>query len=98
MKKVTNNNALPYSMLMVGGAYAVIEAGETKSLDVDPSVVDEYLGKGFDIEAEAEDEEAERVETTDDKAPAPKVEPKAAEPAPAAAPAADAKAAPAGDT
>lgn len=50
--RVTNNNALPFSLLKADGAYEVLEAGKTGNIDIHPSQIDDYRNKGFVIETD----------------------------------------------
>lgn len=50
--RVTNNNALPFSLLKADGAYEVLEAGKTGNIDIHPSQIDDYRSKGFVIETD----------------------------------------------
>ena len=50
--RVTNNNALPFSLLKADGTYEVLDAGKTDDIDIHPSQIDDYRSKGFVIEAD----------------------------------------------
>ena len=50
--RVTNNNALPFSLLKADGGYEVLDAGKTGDIDIHPSQIDDYRSKGFAIEAD----------------------------------------------
>lgn len=50
--RVFNPHPLAYSLLTASGDYEVLEAGETRDyLELHPSVVEDYRGKGFEIES-----------------------------------------------
>ena len=50
--RVFNPHPLAYSLLAASGDYEVIGAGETRDdLELHPSVVEEYRGKGFEIKS-----------------------------------------------
>lgn len=65
MMKVYNSNPLPYSLLLSSGAYAILGALETDTLDIHPEKVEEYKSKGFDISPDATETPKKSPDTTD---------------------------------
>ena len=96
MRKVTNNNELPFSVLLADGGLQAIYPGKTETVDLDEAQVDYYKGKGFEVGEPIEAKEPTKEAAPAPAAPAAQAGDKTPAPAqPAVAPVAPAPAAPA---